>query len=286
MCRGETFRKVLGRIGEVQSLLPSTVKVMALTATATKTIRLSVSRTIGLQNPYVVTRSPCKPNLIYSVGVFEKTVDDSFLPLAKRLQHQRISFPKTIIYGQTFGMCADIYLFLKHYLGSNFTEPNDAPNLPQFRLVDMFTSVTDAEHKTEIISLFKENTNLRVVIGTIAFGMGIDCPDVRQIIHIGMSNDVCNYIQETGRAGRDGKPSLVTLLQTRTYHPVDEDIKQYMANATECRRDTLFQDMDTYFHCDMGSKCMCCDVCAKNCSCGKCESNLQHFVLFNFLSPQ
>ena len=127
---------------------------MALTATVTKTICLSVSRTIGLRNPYIATRSPCKPNLIYSVGVF-KTVEDTFSPLAKRLQCQRKSFPKTIIYGQSFGMCADIYLYLKDYLDLGFTEPEDAPDIPQFRLVDMFTSVTDPGRKSEIIQLFK-----------------------------------------------------------------------------------------------------------------------------------
>ena len=49
--RGENFRRVLGQIGEVRNLLPPAVKLMALTATVTKTIHLSVSHTIGLRNP-------------------------------------------------------------------------------------------------------------------------------------------------------------------------------------------------------------------------------------------
>lgn len=103
------------------------------------------------------------------------------------------------------------------------------------QLVDMFTSVTDPGHKLEIIQLFKEQTSLRVFIATIAFGMGRDCPDVRQIIHIGIPDHICNYIQETGRAGRDGGASLVTLVRKRTYHTVDDDIKQYVANTSEYR---------------------------------------------------
>lgn len=67
--RGESFRPVMDRIGEVRSPLPIGVNVMALTATATKTIRYSVSKTIGLKSPYVITRSPSKNNLFYCVGV-------------------------------------------------------------------------------------------------------------------------------------------------------------------------------------------------------------------------
>ena len=64
----------------------------------------------------------------------------------------------------------------------------------------------------------------------IAFGMGIDCTDIRQIIHVGLPNDIHSYIQETGSAGKDGQAFLVTLLQSRTYHPVDDDIKHYEAS--------------------------------------------------------
>ena len=55
--------------------------------------------------------------------------------------------------------------------------------------------------------------------------MGIDCPDVRQIVHVGMPDDTEAYIQETGRAGRDGKAALAILLKARTYHLVEQSIK-------------------------------------------------------------
>jgi ATP-dependent DNA helicase RecQ len=78
----------------------------------------------------------------------------------------------------------------------------------------MFTSVTDSEIKEEIIKLFTKESDLRIVVATIAFGMGIDCGDVREVIHVGAPDDVESYIQETGRAGRDSLAALAMLLVT------------------------------------------------------------------------
>ena len=83
------------------------------------------------------------------------------------------------IYGRSFGVSGDIYLYFKDRLGAAFTNPEDAPDLPEFRLVDMFTSITNPAHKTEILRLFKNDGNLRIVVVTVAFGMGVDCPDIR-----------------------------------------------------------------------------------------------------------
>ncbi len=62
---------------------------------------------------------------------------------------------------------------------------------------------------------FTKPSQLRIVIATIAFGMGIDCPDVQSIIHLGPSDDLESYIQETGRAGRDGQTAYAKLLITK-----------------------------------------------------------------------
>ena len=128
-------------------------------------------------------------------------------------------------------------------------------NIPRFRLVDMYTNVTDKHHKDIIIELFTRPSQLRVIIATIAFGLGVNCPDVRQIVHVGMPEDVESYIQETGRAGRDGDTALATLLKARTYHHCDKNIKEYTANTSICRRDTLFQFMPNYTREQLGSNC-------------------------------
>ena len=83
--------------------------------------------------------------------------------------------------------------------------PPTAPHLSKYRLVDMFTSVTDESVKTNIIRNFTlPRGHCRVVIGTIAFGLGLDSPNVRKVIHWGPSSDIESYVQESGRVGRDG----------------------------------------------------------------------------------
>jgi len=70
-------------------------------------------------------------------------------------------------------------------LGEQFTNPTDAPDVPEFRVVDMFHSKTDPVVKESNVSNFCRSSCLKVVIATVAFGMGIDCPDVRKVIHLG-----------------------------------------------------------------------------------------------------
>ena len=132
-----------------------------------------------------------------------------------------------------------------------FTEPQDAPNLPQFRLIDMYHSCTDPVVKDSISMLFTKKSCLRVVIATIAFGMGIDCPDVRQVVHVGPPDDVELYIQETGHTVMaDGEDAVSVLLLLKGARPrMDVTMLNYVRNAGMiCRRDALFRFFKAYKH--------------------------------------
>lgn len=89
------------------------------------------------------------------------------------------------------------YLFvLEKPMGTERLEPIGAPDVSACQLVDMFTACTHAAVKNDILESFcAADGVLRVVVATVAFGMGLDCPNVRRIIHWGPSNDIELYIQ-------------------------------------------------------------------------------------------
>lgn len=269
--RGTSFRKVLLRIGELRSILLESIQVMCLTATATREVQKQVISIIGLKDPKVFAVSPSKTNIVYII----KSHDDlfqAFTPLLGKLKDERSGFPKTIIYCQTLSDCGKLYQLFKKCLGQQFTNPVDAPDMPQYRMVDMFHSCTDKEIKDHILLNFGQPTCLRIVIATIAFGMGIDCPDVRHIIHVGAPEDTEAYIQETGRAGRDGMQSTATLLLIKgaSRHHLDVNMKNYVANTKYCRRKLLFKDYEGKIA-EVDSACLCCDICVHHCTCGSCD---------------
>ena len=80
-------------------------------------------------------------------------------------------------------------------MGNKFMGPKGYPNISGYRLVDMFTRVLTTAKKVEVIASFSESGGkLRLVIATTAFGMGIDCPDIRQIIHWGFPATLEEYV--------------------------------------------------------------------------------------------
>ena len=78
--------------------------------------------------------------------------------------------PRMIIYGRSYGIFADVFFYFKSQLGEDITEPVDAPDIAKFRLVDVFRSVTDQSLKDGIFDAFTRDSQLRIVIATIAFG--------------------------------------------------------------------------------------------------------------------
>ena len=105
--------------------------------------------------------------------------------------------------------------YFQSWTGQDYTYPCRAPDQSGFRLVGMYTSCTVADVGAVIIRVFSTHySHLRIVCATIAFGLGIDYPDLRLVMHVGIPSDIESYVQESGRSRRDGN-RFALLLKTK-----------------------------------------------------------------------
>ena len=272
--RGQTFRREFSDIGEMRSLVPPSVNMMALTATATTATRQKIVRALCMKRCYSITTNPQKENVFYAVE--EKTdLQEAFTPIVDELILKKKEAPRRIIFCRTYNDCHSVYLFFKHSLKENLYYPPGALKVSKYRLLDMYTACTATSVKKNILNNFTAVDGVcRVVIATIAFGMGLDSPDVRTALHWGPSADIESYVQESGRIGRDGEKALAKLFYTPrdlTSKFVSDDVKAYCANRDKlCRTELLFKQFDYYSKFN-GLLHDCCDVCAPKCLCSTCN---------------
>ena len=131
----------------------------------------------------------------------------------------------------------------------------------------MFHSHVDDDHKTKIMESVKDpNGTCRVVFCTIAFGMGIDIPDIRTVIHYGPSSDVDDYIQEAGHAGVPSNAILYCYPGCTLGH-VSPAMKKDATNNDTCRRLLLLQSFSGNHDTLSTNHHRCCDICMLECSC-------------------
>lgn len=191
---GYDFRPSYLQIATIRRLLPvENVPVLALTATATPKVVDDIQERLGFRKKNVFSMSFERKNLIYVVRETEDRAGEMLHIL------QGVPEGSAIVYTRTRQQTIDIARYLEE---NNITASN------------YHAGLTDAEKDYRQINWTKGR--VRVMVATNAFGMGIDKPDVRLVIHYHMPDSLEAYFQEAGRAGRDGKTSYAVLLYN--YH--------------------------------------------------------------------
>ncbi len=188
---GYDFRPSFQRIAQVRKLFPQ-VPVLALTATATPVVVEDIQRCLAFKQPNVFSMSFARSNLSYVVRPTEEKVTE--------LIHILRSVPGSAI----------VYVRSRRRTKQICDEINRAGIHADYYHAGLY--VEDKEDKQNKWT----SDECRVMVATNAFGMGIDKPDVRLVVHVDIPNSLEEYYQEAGRAGRDGKRSYAVLLVKHT----------------------------------------------------------------------
>jgi ATP-dependent DNA helicase RecQ len=167
--------------------------------------------------------------------------------------------------------CGRLFTNIRDNMGPEFTEPKGImQTIPCRRFVEIFISATSDELKKKIIRNFiQEDSTTRIVACTEAFALGLDCRNIRQVIHHGVSHSVESYVQEAGRAGRDKKQARAILVASSVSH-TSKAMAKYYKEQTTCRRQYIFTTCLGSTCTVTETKCRCCVSCSKTCTCGNC----------------
>lgn len=253
---GHDFRPDYGNLKILRELFPS-VPLVALTATATVPVRLDIIKQLDLREPKIFIGSFNRPNLTYSVSP-KKHFAKNLLRLLDKYKDQS----------------SILYCF------SRKGAEELAENL-RFKgcRASAYHAGLDPEIRKEIQEKFIKD-KINIITATIAFGMGIDKPDVRLIAHCDLPRSVESYYQETGRAGRDGLPSECVLFFSyadRRKHAyfiekIEDDAERRKSwkkleevlrygNLGKCRRKYLLDYLGEKYN---EKNCASCDVCSRH----------------------
>eukprot|EP00250_Pteridium_aquilinum_P034051 c6940_g1_i1 orf=115-2973(+) len=194
---GHDFRKEYQQLHKLRRVLPSTPFV-ALTATATERVRNDIKKSLDLKNVFEVVSTFDRPNLFYGVKFINRT--NAFREeLAHEVMKDCQSGGSTIIYCTTIKDVEEV----SQALAQSGVEACSYHGQMNQRL-------REAAHRAFA------HDELQIIVATVAFGMGIDKPDIRRVIHYGCPKSLESYYQESGRCGRDGLPSSCWLYWTRS----------------------------------------------------------------------
>jgi ATP-dependent DNA helicase RecQ len=257
---GHDFRPHYLKVGELRDWFPS-IPIMALTATATKRVRHDVISQLKLRSPFTTCTGFNRPNLTYEVKfVRGMSVKNDLAPHLSSVE----AGGSIIVYVATQKASESVAMELTNY---------GIPAAPYHG--GMAAGMRRSVHEDFAFDRCK------VVVATLAFGMGIDKSDVRMVVHWGLPGCLETYYQQTGRAGRDGAPSKCVMFYStgdaarirslivsdssklspesvRMQMSLLDQMEKFATSQNVCRRKALLN----YFGEELTHECEGCDVCS------------------------
>ena len=251
------FRAWYGKLGEVRSLI--TCPILLMTATSNRAARKKMIQKFSMINCMEIIHNPDRENIKLFVQKFKSTrpLSETFRFLLEEVSEKKQLCNRYVIFCPSIKACSEVYTMFRLEVNSCMEH------------VNMYHSkTTDTVKEAVKDDMSREDGAIRILIATSAAGMGVNLKGVNNVINFGPPKDMDTFVQQFGRAGRDGSTAMAILIYNgRQCRNLDSDMKEYVLNTDKCRRMLLLSAYNAH-PLEARVRHLCCDICSVDCSCG------------------